>query len=126
MLRERFADAPDVCRVRPGSNPVPERRLPTMLEYLVRLTSASMPLAFNYGTGGAHRCKTPALPASRKSTPDTEPGLTDLSERTQARGESLYAEIARDWLDGAAAPFFERVRAFADKLSTAAKQFKIG
>jgi CHAD domain-containing protein len=58
--------------------------------------------------------------ASRKSTHETEPGLADLSEKAQAKGKNLYAEIAHDWLDGAAAPFLERVRAFANELSTAA------
>jgi len=60
--------------------------------------------------------------ASRKSTDETEPGLTNLSERAQTRGKSLYEEIERNWLNGSADPFFQRVREFADQLSAAAKR----
>ena len=60
--------------------------------------------------------------ASRKSTAETEPGLTDLSEKAQSRAKALYEEIERDWLNGAAASFFERVHNFAGELSTPSKQ----
>lgn len=60
--------------------------------------------------------------AFRKSTDETKPGLTNLSERGQARGKALYEQIERDWLNGAAEPFLERVRAFAGELSAVAKQ----
>lgn len=55
--------------------------------------------------------------ASRKSTPETEPGLNHLSERAHTRGETLYEEIERGWLNGSADEFFKRVQAFADELS---------
>jgi CHAD domain-containing protein len=54
--------------------------------------------------------------ASRKITDETQPGISDLSERTQVRGKALYNEIERDWLNGAATPFFDRVRAFAAQM----------
>jgi CHAD domain-containing protein len=60
--------------------------------------------------------------AAKKSTDETEPGLTDLSERSAARGKALYQEIERGWLNGAAEPFFERVRVFAEDIANAAKQ----
>ena len=60
--------------------------------------------------------------ASRKSTEETKPGLTDLSERTEARGKALYEDIERHWLNGASAPFFERVREFAKELANAASR----
>lgn len=58
--------------------------------------------------------------ASRKSTDEAEPGLADLSGKAEARGKALYEKIECDWLNGAADPFFERVRAFARELSTGA------
>ena len=60
--------------------------------------------------------------ASRKSTEETQPGLADLSDRTEARGKALYQDIERDWLNGASAPFFERVRMFANELSSLAQR----
>jgi len=59
--------------------------------------------------------------ASRRSRDngkdDTTSGLIHLAHRVHARGDRLYANIARKWLDGAGAPFFERARGFADELS---------
>jgi CHAD domain-containing protein len=55
--------------------------------------------------------------AAKKGSDDTKPGLDDLAKRSEDRGRAIYAEIDRDWLNGAADAFFERVRSFARDLS---------
>lgn len=48
---------------------------------------------------------------------DPQPGLVHIAHKLHARGEGLYATIAREWLGKAGDPFFEKVRVFASDLS---------
>jgi CHAD domain-containing protein/CYTH domain-containing protein len=52
----------------------------------------------------------------RARSRDPGPGLLQIARRLHERGLRAFADIERDWLNDAGAPFFERVRALAADL----------
>lgn len=53
---------------------------------------------------------------------DPGPGLLGIARHLHERGMQAYAEVERDWLNDAAADFFERVHKFATELGRSASR----
>ena len=64
--------------------------------------------------------ESPDLRAVRRArSSDPVPGILHLATRLHDRGARAYADIERDWLEGAGASFFDRVRDFAARIASA-------